>query len=139
MDEDSDFNNNNQSEGPTGVAKRKLINKVHKKNKRRNERLIQSFENTHLKIKGQNQNQGMASLLEGAQSMEIDMMNHISQGQNRKMKKKMKKLKKKNLPDDKILKEMTKAKEQFHKGNEKKLFNPANEMEKRRQKRAKQR
>ena len=56
------------------------------------------------------------------------MNNHISMGQNRKMKKKMKKLKKKmaghNNANDKIFKEMQKYKQSIIKNHEKTIFNP---------------
>jgi hypothetical protein len=61
------------------------------------------------------------------------MLNHISMGQNRKLKKKMKKLQKKFGEDkDKIFKDLQKYKESFHRQHEKTIFNPVDEMEKRR-------
>lgn len=67
------------------------------------------------------------------------MNNHITMGQNRKLKKKFKKLNKK-MPEDKekIFKEIQKYKEALYKGHEKKVFNPVNELQKRRDKRMKQ-
>ena len=68
------------------------------------------------------------------------MVNLISTGQNRKMKKKMKKLKKKftgDNADDKIFKEIQKYKSNIAKNHEKTIFNPVSLMEKRREKRMK--
>jgi hypothetical protein len=52
----------------------------------------------------------MGSLLEGSAGLDFDYLNHISMGQNRKLKKKMKKLKKQNLDDDQIFQQMKKTK-----------------------------
>ena len=59
-------------------------------------------------------------------------------GENRKLKKRMKKLQK-QIPDqpDKIFKEMKKFKEGLYRGHEKKLFNPVNMLQKRRDQRKK--
>jgi len=59
------------------------------------------------------------------QECDFDMNNHITMGQNRKLKRKMKKLQKK-MPDnsDGIFKEINKYKESLYKGHEKKIFNP---------------
>ncbi len=69
---------------------------------------------------------------------DFDMVNQITMGQNRKMKKKLKKLQKK-IPDnpDKIFKEMQKYKESIYVGHQKKIFSPVNELQKRREKRKK--
>ena len=72
--------------------------------------------------------------------MDFDMVNLISTGQTRKMKKKMKKLQKKitgDHADDKIFKEMQKYKATLDKTNEKTIFNPVSLMTKRREKRMK--
>jgi hypothetical protein len=69
---------------------------------------------------------------------DFDMNNHITMGQNRKMKKKLKKLQKKTPENrDKVFKEMQKYKESLYRGHEKKIFNPVNELQKRRDKRMK--
>lgn len=60
------------------------------------------------------------------------MLNHISTGQTRKMKKKLKKLQKKFQSKDKIFVEMQKYKESMYKKHEKTIFNPVDEMQKRR-------
>jgi hypothetical protein len=52
------------------------------------------------------------------------MLNHISTGQTRKMKKKLKKLQKKFDNKDKIFGEMQKYKESMYKKHEKTIFNP---------------
>lgn len=69
---------------------------------------------------------------------DFDMTNQISMGQNRKLKKKLKKLKK-TIPEnpDKIFKEINKYKQGLYQHHQKKLFNPVNELEKRREKRMK--
>lgn len=69
---------------------------------------------------------------------DFDMNNHITNGQNRKLKKRLKKLKKKEPENqEKVFKEMQKFKEALYKGHEKKIFNPVNELQKRRDKRMK--
>ena len=69
---------------------------------------------------------------------DFDMTNQISMGQNRKLKKKLKKLKK-AIPEnpEKIFREINKYKQGLYQHHQKKLFNPVNEMEKRREKRMK--
>lgn len=52
----------------------------------------------------------MGSLLEASAGLDFDMLNHISMGQNRKLKKKMKKLKKQNIDEDEIFRQMKKTK-----------------------------
>jgi hypothetical protein len=73
-----------------------------------------------------------------AAECDFDMANHITMGQNRKLKRKMKKLQKK-MPtnEDGVFREMQKYKETLYKGHEKKIFNPVNELQKRRDKRMK--
>jgi hypothetical protein len=67
---------------------------------------------------------------------DFDMSNQITMGQNRKLKKKLKKLQK-QLPSDsdKIFKEMQKYKQNLYVIHQKKIFNPVSEMQKRRDKR----
>ena len=79
-----------QEEKQSTISKRKLINKVHKKNKRRMERLAQTYESKAGTGSGIGQ-----FMSEGKPEMDFDMANLISTGHNRKMKKKMKKLQKK--------------------------------------------
>ena len=60
---------------------------------------------------------------------DFDLINQITMGQNRKMKKKMKKLKKRIVGDDandKIFKEMQKYKTSIIKTQERTIFNPIN-------------
>ena len=64
------------------------------------------------------------------------MTNQITMGQNRKLKKKLKKLKKTNPENpDKVFRDIQKYKSNLFEIHQKKLFNPAKEMEKRREKR----
>jgi hypothetical protein len=67
---------------------------------------------------------------------EYIMLNHVSMGENRKLKKKMKKLKKKfNNDEDKVFKGMTSYRSQIYHKQSKTLFDPTNEMKVRRAKR----
>lgn len=61
------------------------------------------------------------------------MLNHISMGQNRKLKKKMKKLKKKfGENNDKVFNGLQRYKQDIYRQQQKTIFSPVNEMEKRR-------
>ena len=60
------------------------------------------------------------------------MFNNISMGHNRKIKKKLKKLSKKLDNPDQIFKEVSKFKQRIIKNQQKTVFNPVNELEKRR-------
>lgn len=122
-------------EKPQGISKRKLINKVHKKNKRRMERLANAYDQTT-----SGKSSGLGNFMtEDRPEMDFDMANIISNGHGRKMKKKMKKLKEKfgSEDQDKIFREMQKYKQTVIKTQEKTLFNPVSLMDKRREKRMK--
>ena len=75
----------------------------------------------------------------GSNQMQIDydMVNHITMGQNRKLKKKMKKLQKNSQNPDQIFNDIQKYKESLYKIHEKKIFNNVNELQQRRDKRMK--
>ena len=66
---------------------------------------------------------------EAVPEYDYEMLNHISMGQNRKLKKKLKKLNKKFGDDkDKVFKDLQKYKQAFYRQHEKTIFNPVNEM-----------
>lgn len=93
------------------LPKRKLINKIRKKNKKRMNNFVKSFETTTKNGSGS----GLQKLVNETQfNVEFDYVNQITMGQNRKLKKRMKKLKKKigELPNsnEKIFNEMQKYK-----------------------------
>ena len=113
--------------------RRKLIQKVRRKVKRENQRLSSAYSNFAKEPRS-----GLGSYMNKnpQQQSDFDMTNQITMGQNRKLKKKLKKLQKK-MPQnpDKIFNEMQKFKKSIYDVHIKKIFNPVKEMEKRREKR----
>lgn len=75
---------------PKQISKRKLINKVRRKNKKRLQNLTKTYAST-------TQTGSAIGILmnDNQQQMDFDLINHITTGENRKLKRKMKKLKKK--------------------------------------------
>ena len=69
--------------------------------------------------------------------IDFDMVNHITMGQNRKLKKKMKKLQKNSEDPTTIFNDIQKYKESLYRVHEKKIFNNVNELQQRRDKRMK--
>lgn len=109
---------------PKPPSKRKLINKVRRKDKKRMQNLVKSYAST-----SQSGSAIGIMMNENQQEMDFDLINHITTGENRKLKKKMKKLKKKisgDNADDKIFREMQKYKASIHRIHDKTVFDPAN-------------
>lgn len=120
---------------PKVQTRRKMIQKVRRRVRRENERIVKDFGWIE-----ENPRSALGSFLTNktAEECDFDMFNHITMGESRKLKRKMKKLSKK-MPENKdgVFKEILKYKDSLYRGHEKKLFNSVNELQKRRDKRMK--